>query len=82
MDTCPHCQFLVREGSRTCDVCHKPVYEASGVPSFVAGARSGREVVAARVGHADSGFPVTVVWLFVLGVLLAAAVVITSATWL
>lgn len=82
VDTCPHCQFLVREGSRCCEVCHKPLHEASGVPSFASGQRPGQEVMAARVGPQQAGFSNAIVWLFVVVLLLAAAVWATTTYWL
>ena len=81
METCPHCQFLVREGARTCDVCHKPLAESSGVPAFAAGQRGHEEMVTARVGPQETGFSNAVAWLFVVVLLLGVAVWATTTYW-
>lgn len=81
MEKCPHCQFLVREESHTCDVCHKPLREASGVPSFAGDARAG-SFAATHVGPSESGFPVSILFLFVVGLLFAAAVWLSTIYWL
>lgn len=82
MKKCPHCQFLVREDTRTCGVCHKPLFQDVGVPAFAAGQRRGQETLAAHVGPAESGFPLSLVWLLVVGLLFAVAIWLTSAYWL
>lgn len=81
MEKCPHCQFLVSEGRTTCEVCSKPLESPSAVPAFAAGPRSGEDVMAARVGPNEAGFPVAAVWLLVVGILLASAVVLSSIHW-
>ncbi|MCB1270094.1 MAG: hypothetical protein M9942_04655 [Microthrixaceae bacterium] len=81
MKKCPHCQFLVREDSSTCEVCSKPLGAPTSVPAFAAGQRSGEEVLAARVGPNEAAFPAAAVWLVVVGVLLAAAVVLSGIHW-
>lgn len=80
LNKCPHCQFLVREDMRTCEVCHKPLEGPRSVPAFAAGQRSD-DALAARIGPTEAGFPAAVLWLFVVGTLLAAAVVITTLNW-
>lgn len=81
MNKCPHCQFLVRENMRTCEVCHKPLGDSRSVPAFAAGQRTGDEAMAARIGPQEAGFPAAALWLFVLGALLAAAVVFSTLYW-
>ncbi len=78
MNKCPHCQFLVRDDLRTCEVCHKPLAAEATVPGFAAGQRSGDEVLAARVGPTEAGFPAAVLWMCVVGGLLAAALLFSS----
>lgn len=82
METCPHCQFLVRDGSRSCDVCHKTLVDSTGVPSFAAGQRHREELVTARVGPQEVGFSNAVVWLFVVVLLLGVAVWATTIYWI
>lgn len=81
MNKCPHCQFLVREETRTCEVCHKPLQQSRSVPAFASGQRSGDEAMAARIGPVEAGFPAAALWLFVVGTLLAAAVVLSTLYW-
>ncbi|MCO5320400.1 MAG: hypothetical protein M9922_03260 [Microthrixaceae bacterium] len=81
MNKCPHCQFLVREDTRTCEVCHKPFAREAAVPGFAAGQGRGDDALAARVGPGEAGFPVSVIWLFIVGMLLAAAVAFSSSHW-
>lgn len=81
MNKCPHCQFLVRDGMRTCEVCQKPVGQPRSVPAFAAGGRNGDEAMAARIGPQEAAFPTTALWLFVMGVLLSAAVVAGTVYW-
>lgn len=81
METCPHCNFLVRDGARSCGVCHKPLWDESGVPAFISGDRRQSDAMAARIGPAEAGFPVSIVVLFVVGVMFAVAVVATSHFW-
>jgi hypothetical protein len=66
---------------RTCEVCHKPLAQSRSVPAFAAGQRNGDEAMAARVGPTEAGFPAAVLWLFVVGTLLSAAVVATTMYW-
>lgn len=82
MNKCPHCQFLVREDMRTCEVCHKPLGQSRAVPAFAAGQHNGEEAVAARIGPHEAGFPSATLWLFVVGVLLAVAVVFSTVYWI
>lgn len=78
---CPHCQFLVRDDMRACEVCAKPLAAPIAVPAFAAGQRTGDDIIAGRVGTGEAGFPVAAVWLLVLGVLLAVAVVLSTVHW-
>jgi len=81
VNKCPHCLFLVRDDMRTCEVCGKPIGQSRAVPAFAAGQRNGEEAMAARIGPTEAGFPTAAVWLFVLGVVLAAAVVLSPMYW-
>ena len=78
MNKCPHCQFLVRDDMRTCEVCQKPLGQSRSVPAFAAGQRKGEDAMAARIGPQEAGFPAVALWLFVVGTLMAAAVVASS----
>ena len=46
------------------------------------GPAQGQEIMAARVGPAEAGFPVSMVWLFVVVLLLAVAVWLTTKYWI
>lgn len=81
MNKCPHCQFLVRDDMRTCEVCQKPLGQSRSVPAFAAGQRNGDDAMAARIGPQEAGFPAAALWLFVVGTMLAAAVVATTVYW-
>ncbi len=81
MNKCPHCQFLVREDMRTCEVCSKPLAVSRAVPAFAADSHNGDEAMAAHIGPGEAGFPVATLWLFLLGLMLAAAVVLTTINW-
>lgn len=83
METCPHCKFLVRDGARTCGVCHKPLSATDvGVPSFLAGDRRAPQALAAHIGPGEAGVPVSVIALFALALLLAVALVATGYFWM
>lgn len=83
METCPHCKFLVRDGARVCGVCHKPLAATDvGVPSFLSGDRHGSQALAAHVGPGEAGVPVSVIVLFVVGLLFALALVVTGHFWM
>ena len=82
METCPHCQFLVRDGARTCDVCKKALVDNAGIPSFAGGQRRHDDIVAARVGPSEVGSSNAVVWLFVVAVLMGAAVWASTNYWI
>lgn len=79
MESCPHCNFLVPEGTSTCGVCHKPVLVAAdeiAVPGFLAGeaARDGGPAV----HHAT---PVALVALMALVLLFGAGAGVASVIW-
>jgi hypothetical protein len=70
VESCPHCHFLIRDGARTCGVCHKPVMvaPAGGGAAYVAPA-----VDSMRIGPArSSGTPVAVVAMLLLVLVFAA----------
>jgi len=81
VETCPHCNFLVREGAATCGVCHRPVHAESGAPAYLAGDRRASEVVSARIGPEETGPSIGLFLLFAILVLMAVAAVVVSRMW-
>ncbi|MEZ5239290.1 MAG: hypothetical protein R2716_10205 [Microthrixaceae bacterium] len=61
-------------------MCSKPLESPSAVPALRR-VRAAAGAMAARVGPNEAGFPVAAVWLLVVGVLLASAVVLSSIHW-
>lgn len=83
MEKCPHCQFLVRDGSRVCGVCHKPIVAGEGgMPSFLSGERSHGQTLAAHVGPGEAGVPLSLIVLFSMAIVLAVVLVVGSQIWL
>ncbi len=80
MESCPHCNFLIRDGSRTCGVCHKPVVVASGQTTFQGFLAS--DLDAARIGPGRvNGTPFAVVVLLLLVLLFAAGAGVAAFAW-
>lgn len=74
MESCPHCNFLVRDGARTCGVCHRPVAAEASPPDFAG--PSG-----ARVAPSTGGASVAVMALMALLILFGAGAGLAAATW-
>lgn len=78
MESCPHCNFLVREGSRTCGVCHRPlgVATADGAPpAFMA------DYSHAPAAPASTGASVAVVGLLLLLLVFGAGAGLAAYVW-
>lgn len=78
MESCPHCNFLIRDGARTCGVCHKPVMVAHAH----GGASYAQPIDSMRVGPGRShGTPVAVVVLLLLVLVFAAGAGLAATLW-
>jgi hypothetical protein len=79
VESCPHCNFLIRDGARTCGVCHKPVMVAS---AHGGAAYAAPPVDSMRVGPGRShGTPVAVVVLLLLVLVFAAGAGLAATLW-